>query len=157
MNRADLKIALQSTNVQAFLRALRLGEGTSDEVGYNRIVGGGHFTDDSVHPHIKVHIQKYDVWSTAAGAYQITFPTWSGLCKQYGFPDFSPESQDEAAVALIAEKHALGDVMTGDLQSAVQKCAPIWASLPGSAAGQRTEDFEKIQQVYLSNGGTLNG
>ena len=155
MNRQTLRDALENKNVLAFLRALRLGEGTSDEMGYYRIVGGQVFSDTSAHPHIKVYIKKYDVWSTAAGAYQITFPTWTGLCKQYNFEDFSPECQDEAAVALIAEKHALDDVISGRLKSAVDKCAPIWASLPGSTAGQRTEDFDAVQQVYLSNGGTL--
>lgn len=155
MNRGDLQAALKAANMQAFLKAIRLGEGTSDELGYYRIVGGQTFTDDSVHPHIKVFLPKYNVHSTAAGAYQIIFPTWTGLCKQYNFPDFTPECQDEAAVALIAEKHALGDVMFGDLKAAVQKCSAIWASLPGSTAGQRTEDFDKVQQVYLDNGGTL--
>lgn len=155
MNRADLQAALQQTNVRAFLRAIRLGEGTSDEGGYTRIVGGGSFTDDSVHPHVRVFLQKYNVYSTAAGAYQITFPTWSGLCRQYDFPDFTPDSQDEAAVALIAEKHALDDVLTGRLSDAVQKCSSTWASLPGSTAGQRTEDFNAVQQVYLDNGGKL--
>lgn len=155
MNRAKLQDALKNQNVYAFLGALRLGEGTSDEMGYYRIVGGQMFSDDSVHPHIKVHIKKYDVWSTAAGAYQITFPTWSGLCKQYDFPDFSPECQDEAAVALIVEKCALEDVVTGRFADAVGRCAPIWASLPGSTAGQRTEAIDAIQQVYLANGGKL--
>lgn len=155
MNRSDLKTALQNTNMQAFLRAVRLGEGTSDEAGYNRIVGGGTFSDDSVHPHVKVFIPKYQVYSTAAGAYQIIWPTWASLCKEYTFPDFSPESQDEAAVALIAGRHALNDVLAGDLKAAVQKCSAEWASLPGSTAGQRTEDFNAVQQVFLSNGGKL--
>ena len=156
MNRADLQEALKHQNMQAFLRAIRLGEGTSDEAGYNRIVGGGTFSDDSVHPHIKVYIERYKVYSTAAGAYQIIWPTWQSLCKQYSFHDFSPESQDEAAVALIAGRHALDDVLSGRLADAVQKCSAEWASLPGSSAGQRTEDFNAVQQVYLSNGGTLN-
>lgn len=155
MNRAELQAALQGTNVRAFLRAIRLGEGTSDDMGYYRIVGGGTFTDDSVHPHVRVFLPKYNVYSTAAGAYQIIFPTWTGLCKQYSFPDFSPDSQDEAAVALIAENHAFDDVKAGNLQSAVQKCSAIWASLPGSTAGQRTEDFAAVQKVYTDNGGTL--
>ena len=155
MNRGDLQAALQNPNMVAFLRAIRLGEGTSDEMGYYRIVGGGTFSDDSVHPHVSVFLPKYNVHSTAAGAYQLIFPTWSGLCKQYSFPDFSPECQDEAAVALIAEKHALDDVLCGRLSDAVQKCSTIWASLPGSTAGQRTEDFNAVQQVYLNNGGKL--
>ena len=155
MNRGVLKLSLKNPNVQAFLRAVRLGEGSSDELGYYRIVGGQTFTDDSVHPHVRVFLPKYNVYSTAAGAYQIIFPTWTGLCKQYNFPDFTPESQDEAAVALITEKHALDDVIAGRLARAVDKCCSIWASLPGSTAGQRTEDFNAVQQVYLSNGGTL--
>ena len=155
MNRYDLQAALTHKNVCAFLKAIRLGEGTIDELGYYRIVGGGTFDDDSVHPRVKVYIQRYDVYSTAAGAYQIIWPTWSGLCKQYDFPDFSPACQDEAAVALIAEKHALGDVKAGRLADAVAKCAPIWASLPGSKAGQRTESFDAVELVYLQNGGTI--
>lgn len=155
VNRTHLKDALRNANVRAFLRAIRLGEGTSDEMGYYRIVGGGSFSDDSSHPNIKVYIKQYDVYSTAAGAYQIIRGTWNGLVRQYSFPDFSPECQDEAAVALIAEKRALDDVIAGRLEEAVEKCAPIWASLPGSTAGQRTESFDRVQQVYLSNGGVL--
>lgn len=109
-----------------------------------------------MHPHVKVYIERYKVYSTAAGAYQIIWPTWQSLCKEYDFSDFSPESQDEAAVALIAGRHALDDVIAGRLADAVEKCSAEWASLPGSKAGQRTEDFNAVQQVYLSNGGTLN-
>ena len=155
MNRGDLKAALQDKNVQAFLRAIRYGEGTADELGYNRIVGGATFADDSVHPHVKVYLERYNVYSTAAGAYQIIFPTWSGLCKQYYFQDFSPESQDEAAVALIAEKGALEDVKCGRLKDAVEKCSTIWASLPGSTSGQRQENFSMVEEVYLNSGGVL--
>ena len=155
MNRSDLQAALTHQNVQAFLKAIRLGEGTSDELGYYRIVGGGEFSDDSAHPKIKVYIPRYDVHSTAAGAYQIIFPTWSGLCRQYDFPDFTPSCQDEAAVALIAEKGALDDAKAGRLADAVAKCAQIWASLPGSQAGQRAESFDAVELVYLQSGGTL--
>ncbi len=155
MNRADLKAALQNANVQAFLRAIRLGEGTSDEAGYNRIVGGGTFADDSVHPHVRVFIPKYQVYSTAAGAYQIIWPTWQKLCLQYSFPDFTPESQDEAAVALIAGRHALDDVIAGRLEDAVGKCSAEWASLPDSTAGQRTESYEAVENEYLTHGGKL--
>ena len=155
MNRAELKKSLQNSNVQAFLKAIRLGEGTSDELGYYRIVGGGTFNDDTKHPNIKVYIKRYNVYSTAAGAYQIIVGTWNGLCRQYGFYDFTPETQDEAAVALIAEKRALEDVKAGRLEKAIQKCSSIWASLPGSTAGQRTEDYASVEKEYLDNGGVL--
>lgn len=155
MTRTDLQAALLLDNVHGFLHAIRLGEGTSDDAGYNRIVGGQTFTDMSTHPNVRVFIPKYNVWSTAAGAYQITHPTWLGLVAQYEFTDFSPEQQDEMAVALIAGRKALDFVKSGDLQAAVTACNPEWASLPGSTAGQRTEAYANVQQAYLDNGGTL--
>lgn len=154
-SRDPLQKALQDGNVRAFLKAIRLGEGTSDPLGYFRIVGGQTFTSLSEHPRVKVFLPRYKVYSTAAGAYQFIFPTWAGLVKAYGFPDFSEQCQDEAAVALILEMKALEDVKAGRLEAAVAKCSKIWASLPGSTAGQRTEDFENVKQVFLDNGGIL--
>ena len=153
--RGSLEVALEHPNVRAFLKAIRLGEGTSDEAGYYRIVGGGTFTDDRQHPNVRVWIERYKVWSTATGAYQIINPTWRGLLKQYGFPDFSPDSQDQAAVALIAGRHAIQDVQDGRFKEAVAKCAAEWASLPGSTAGQRVEAYDAVLAVYQQNGGTL--
>lgn len=155
MNRLDLQAALGNRNVRAFLKAIRLGEGTSDEEGYYRIVGGGTFSNCSQHPNVRVYIERYKVWSTAAGAYQIIGPTWRGLVKQYGFEDFCHDSQDEAAVALIAGRKALDDVRAGRFAEAVQKCSLEWASLPGSQAGQRTETLAAVQKVYLDAGGTI--
>ena len=156
MKRSDLKAALQEPNVRAFLRAIRLGEGTLDEAGYYRIVGGQMFTDDAQHPNVRVFIKRYNVWSTAAGAYQIINPTWRGLLKQYAFPDFSPERQDEAAVALIAGRLALNDVIAGRFHEAVAKCSKEWASLPGATSGQRTESIAAVEKVYLDAGGTIS-
>ena len=155
MNRASLRAALHYPNVRAFLKAIRLGEGTSDSEGYYRLVGGGSFTDTSKHPNVRVWINRYHVWSTAAGAYQIINPTWRGLLNKYAFPDFTPQCQDEAAVALIAGRKALVDVKEGRFAEAVKKCAAEWASLPGSTAGQRTESFDAVLAVYLANGGEV--
>lgn len=155
MSRATLQSMLLNQNVQAFLKAIRLGEGTSDAAGYYRLVGGGNFIDDSRHPNVRVFINRYNVWSTAAGAYQIINPTWRGLVKQYGFEDFTPDTQDEAAVALIKGRSALNDVITGHFAAAIEKCSAEWASLPGSTAGQRTERFADVLKVYQDNGGIV--
>lgn len=155
ITRRLIEDALKHPNVYAFEKAIRLGEGTSDELGYYRIVGGRMFTDDAHHPRVRVWIERYKVWSTAAGAYQIIYPTWANLVKQYGFADFSPTSQDMAAAALIAGRGALIDVIAGRFENAVAKCAAEWASLPGSAAGQRTESFADVQKVYTDAGGLL--
>lgn len=155
MNRSDLQAALENPNVHAFLHAIRLGEGTSDPEGYNRIVGGDTFAHYIDHPRAPRWISRYKVWSTAAGAYQIIAKTWDGLVRQYGFPDFSPECQDEAAVALIAEKRALRHVKNGDIEKAIGLLGGVWASLPGSTAGQRMETIENVLAVYQAHGGSL--
>lgn len=151
----DLITALENINVWAFEKAIRLGEGTSDDDGYRRIVGGELFDDFSRHPNKRVWIERYQVWSTAAGAYQIIFPTWTGLVRKYHFIDFTPDTQDLAAVALMAGRNALRDIMDGRFAEAVAKCSKEWASLPGSTAGQRTEKYADVLKVYLDNGGTV--
>lgn len=151
----SLQDALINPNVRAFLRAIRLGEGTSDHRGYNRIVGGEEFEDFSKHPRKLVYISKYNVKSSAAGAYQIIWPTWKGLVEQYGFKDFSPRSQDLAAIALIREVGALDEVIEGNVREAIRLCATKWASLPGSAAGQRTEKLGSVIAEYLKHGGDV--
>src|SRR3990167_10526953 len=118
MKRADLRKALDNANVRAFLKAIRLGEGTIDEAGYYRIVGGQMFSDDAQHPNVRVFVKRYNVHSSAAGAYQIIGPTWRALVKQYGFEDFSPDSQDEGAVALIAGRKGLDDGKSGRFEEA---------------------------------------
>lgn len=155
MIRAELREALEDANVRAFLRALRLGEGTADDDGYRRIVGGQLFDHFLDHPRVRVWIPRYKVWSTAAGAYQITARTWDGLVKQYRFDDFTPHTQDEAAVALIVEKRALNHVKAGRIELAVARVGSLWASLPSSQAGQRKETMAAVIREFCQNGGTL--
>lgn len=155
MNRQILIDALENSNVQAFLRAIRLGEGTVDEGGYSRVVGGGAFDNFSRHPNIRVYIPRYKVWSSAAGAYQFIFKTWTSLVKQYGFEDFSPSNQDQAAIALIVEKRSLDDIISGNIESAADKCKDVWASLPGATSGQRTVKMAEFLSEYKKHGGEV--
>lgn len=152
----DLRIALRDENVIAFLVMLRHGEGTSDGGGYSRLFGGAHF--DSFHDHPRSP-QTYKmggkpITSSAAGAYQFLTRTWDGLVKQYGFKDFSPESQDLGAVALIKGRKALDDVIAGRFEVAIMKCNKEWASLPGSPYGQPVVTIKKAREVYEQAGGS---
>lgn len=146
---------LAHENVSAFLRLIRQGETSQLPLAYQMLFGGGFFASFADHP--RVAITRGSLTSTAAGAYQILEGTWDRLCDQYGFPDFSPACQDQACVALIKGRQALNDVMNGDLDEAIRKCAPEWASLPGSQYGQPTQDQAKAQAVYLAYGGRING
>ena len=154
-------------NTQAFLRAIRYGEGTSSEYGYRTLYGGALFNSYDQHPALTG-------WgggrlsdaqcagagfgpgcvSTAAGAYQINKPTWNRISAKLQLTDFSPESQDLAALELIREKGALADVAAGRVDLAVSKVRKIWASLPGAGYGQGEVALSTFKNHYLQNGGT---
>lgn len=146
---------LADKNVQAFLRVIRAGESGQGDDAYTVMFGGDHFTDFSQHPNVSNTASGYT--STAAGAYQFLYKTWRGLVEKYGFPDFSPYSQDCGAVALIAGRGALDDVQAGRFDTAIEKCNKEWASLPGSPYGQPTRTLSAARETYLSYGGTLAG
>jgi muramidase (phage lysozyme) len=120
-------------NVQAFLLYIQRAEGTAKYKNpYAVLFGGQEIKDLSQHPNKLIEKGRYK--TTAAGAYQFLYRTWRGL----GFRSFSPENQDLAAVKLISQQGALNDVVNGNFEAAIKKCAPIWASLPGSPYGQPT-------------------
>ncbi|NDG04091.1 MAG: lysozyme, partial [Alphaproteobacteria bacterium] len=75
-------------------------------------------------------------FTTAAGGYQFIRPTWQRLRDRLGLEDFSPASQDAAAVELLREVGALDLIEQGDIEGAMKKASKAWASLPGSLAQQ---------------------
>lgn len=157
MTRDELRVCLDDRNVRAFLRTIRAGEGTSDTDGYRRMFGGSLFDSFTDHPR-QLHTcqtRHGPLTSSAAGAYQFLSRTWSALVDQYGFPDFSPMCQDEAAVALIDGRGALQDVIGGRFSEALRKCRKEWASLPNAGYGQPERTFAQALEVYASNGGLI--
>ena len=159
----------ESTNLSAFLMAIRFGEGTANENGYITLFGGGLFNSFETHPALlgwkglplKKSLclaagRREGCVSTAAGAYQINRPTWQGLQPMIGKGDFSPERQDMAAIQLIREKGALEDVLTGQIEKAVQKCRKVWASLPGAGYSQHEIALATFTEKYVEAGGVIS-
>lgn len=144
-----------SPNLKAFLRVIREGESSQTDDAYRMIVGGGRFIDFKDHPRRLVDLPKLGVKSTAAGAYQFLSRTWDECVTSLRLPDFSPASQDAAAVFLITRRGALADVEAGRLEVALRKCAREWASLPGSPYGQPTITLKRAVETFLRWGGTL--
>lgn len=145
--------AVNDSNVKAFLKVIRFAEGTSGVNGYRTYFGGGLFSDFSKHPNIKIPFR--NTHSTAAGAYQFLYSTWETLRKRLQLPDFSPSSQDLAAVELIREKNALDDVKAGRFSVAVEKVRKIWASFPGAGYEQPEKKLSVLQQKFREYGGTI--
>jgi muramidase (phage lysozyme) len=146
MTREELRSALAHPNVQAFLRVIREGESGQTDDAYKVMYGGRYFHSFLDHPRVKNTAA--GITSTAAGAYQFLERTWDGLVKKYGFDDFMPATQDEAAVALIAGRGALQDLLRGDISEVLEKCSYEWASLPPGRYGQPVLDAKRVYATY---------
>lgn len=160
-----------SQNLQAFLSALRQSEGTAGQVDPYRVCYGYSHTiaDLSDHPAVTgewAGQQLSDTMcanagfgpgckSTAAGAYQLIRPTWLDLRDSLGLPDFSPDSQDRAALELVRRRGALEDAKAGRFAAAVNKCRSVWASLPGNYARQGQRSIEQLTAWFQGAGGNL--
>lgn len=157
LTRREAEDALALANVQAFLRVIRQGESSQAEAAYRRryhptqIV---YFDDLSQHPRI-FETTPDGRRSSAAGAYQITATTWDDVAPQLGLTDFSPRSQDIAAVALIARRGALAPLLAGDFDDAVLRCRLEWTSLPGAAENRAGWTLAAARALYQSLAGTL--
>lgn len=144
-------------NIRAFLDMLAHAEGTDrygDQDGYNVIVGGGLFDSYADHPRVLIDLPRYGIKSSAAGRYQFIRSTWDDLVRRCKLPDFSPASQDIAAIALIKQCGAIEDIESGRIRTTIHKCRKIWASLPGAGYGQREVALENLVAVYVAAGGT---
>jgi muramidase (phage lysozyme) len=146
---------VKNQNEQAFLWSLRVSEGTSGPDGYRTIVGGSTFDSFADHPHVLIPLPNLGISSSAAGAYQIIRRTWDGVRAKLGLPDFSPASQDAAALELIRQRGAQADVRAGRFAVAIDKCKKEWASLPGAGYGQHENTLATLQSAYTIAGGYI--
>lgn len=149
--REQLEQALQDPNVRRYLDTIAYAEGVKH--GYNTTFGNGRIEDLSRHPN-KIWGRTGDGATTATGRYQFIGSTWNNLAKKYGLNDFGARNQDLGAVALIAEKGALNDVMSGNIDAANRKLSSTWASLPyNNSPHQSQRSTAEIAKYWASLGG----
>jgi muramidase (phage lysozyme) len=146
------KTTVAFKNIRAFLIMIQYAEGTYGKDGYRTLYGGSLFNDFSRHPNSPQ--TKWGITSTAAGAYQILNKTWMELQAKLKLPDFSPVSQDKAAIELIRRRKALDDVYAGRWSQAIAKCRKEWASLPGAGYGQNEKNITNLLAVIKVAGGS---
>jgi lysozyme len=147
----------EQKNIAAFLKMIRVSEGTAGENGYRTMVGGGLFSDFTDHPRRLVTITSNgrQITSSAAGAYQMLKRTWDGVKGRLMLTDFSPSSQDRGAIELIRQRGALADVRAGRFADALTKCRKEWASLPGAGYGQPENSVQNLFAAYINAGGSV--
>ena len=156
--------------IRAFMRMLRVGEGTENEIGYTTIYSGEQFSDMSKHPEKVITAGAYS--SSAAGAYQIMRYTWWWLggekltddnkkagvyeeshdyIKKYSIPDFTSESQDKLCVIIFKHKRpgSLELITKKQIKEALEKYGSYeWASLPPGRYGQPTQTMDVALAKY---------
>lgn len=153
-NMAAVTVAdLNHPNVRAMLAVIRQGEGTSGPNGYRTMFGGALFDSFADHPRRTITRNGYT--SSAAGAYQFLASTWDETARIMGLGDFSPASQDRAAVGLLAKRNALQDTRAGRFDLAIQKIGKEWASMPGSPYGQPVISLDTARNTYANHLGTF--
>lgn len=126
---------------RAFLNSIAAGESQ----GYDVIYGGQRFGDFTDHPRVAVPIMSgpnVGRTSSAAGRYQFLGSTWDEAKNALSLPDFSPDSQDKAAIWLAGRdyKKRTGRDLWGDVESAQGDATKLdeiggqlsgtWTSLP---------------------------
>ena len=141
---------LKNPRVRAMLDVIGYAEGTGKNYGrvvygtvlgpsdrnapYDRsLVGKKNVVVDDFrhHPNLAVHWANGQPPSSASGRYQFLYSTWKGL----GMKDFSPHSQDLAAIKLMQRRGMIEPLLRGDFTGAIRKGAPEWASLPVAGGG----------------------
>jgi lysozyme len=153
---ASVANAKTDNNVKAFLALIRKYEAAGR---YDVIYGGGKIADFSKHPNVKVPFSnpatgKAD-YSTAAGAYQINYPTWLTIQAAISLPDFSQNSQDTAAIILLNMRGVTPLIVAGNLDAALQKASGTWASLPYSTSGQAKTSITSAVAAFTQAGGVI--
>jgi muramidase (phage lysozyme) len=133
-------VTKEEADVAAFLKLIRFAEHhtDSDDVYFLLYGGKQRFLDTGKHPN-----QRVKAWgkeSTAAGAYQILYPTWYEAWKKGIVTDFSKASQDKLAIEKLRSRHALGYVQQGDIDHAIPLLRNEWTSLPGASQSKMTMD-----------------
>lgn len=166
----ETTVADLPASLPAFLYLIRAAEhspgAASTGAAYGTFYGGGRFYDFSDHPAATGEASGVPLSpamcqaaglspgcvSTAAGAYQITLPTWREVRRAGSWgpalPDFGEASQDEAARRVMILAGALRLLETGDVQGAILRAGRRWASLPGSTARQNPKSMGTALALY---------
>lgn len=144
---------------RAWLDLIAWAEGTYDQPnnGYGTYFGFRQFKNFKDHPDLTGEVE-YQGRSNASGRYQFMArdpATWEETKAKLGLPDFSPASQDKAAIYRTEFRGALGDVDRGDIPAALDKASYEWASFPpyrypgqGTKTTQQCVDFFKQRLAF---------
>lgn len=163
----------ERANVAAFLAMIRAAEGTAPAEAYGALFGwpaqGRSFDPFMASGHPRIFFNYTDksgktVRTSAAGAYQIIWTTWSAYyvpfmawCGVNGreCTGFTPATQDAFAEFLLYLDGALDHVKAGRINEALAIARKRWASLPGAGYNQPERSQQFVLNAYTNAGGRI--
>lgn len=142
--------ALKDARVRAFLDMLAFAEGNTD---YRTGFDYQYIDDLSKHPGTA------SGGSSAAGRYQFLSKDWKTAKDKLGLFDFTPESQDIAAVYLLQTRpfekkgpYIIDAILSDDFNQAIQLGSYVWASLPHDFNDGKTNPDTNPTSYHLFKG-----
>ena len=123
-----------------------LADSRVEGANYNTMFGGGTFDTSKGWKHPDKVITSGGYSSSAAGRYQFLTPTWELAAKALNLKDFSPESQDKAALYLMKKRGVNPSKPLSERD--IYKLGGEWASLPGGGYGQSRVSAKQALQIY---------
>jgi tape measure domain-containing protein len=131
LNAMGASIQDEQKRILAFLETIAKVESGGR---YNISVGNNTFDSYAKHPNMPVPVmyKGKSTTSDAAGAFQFLESTWDNIAKKIGLIDFSPESQNQAAIQLLKDIGAYQLVLEGRWDEAFTKAGTQWQGIAKS-------------------------
>lgn len=147
-----VRTIVNDPRIRAFLRVIRERESSQSDAAYRMRWGGlgkpvAFFDSFADHPRVMEPTTGGRV-SSAAGAYQFVATTWDEIAGEMGLHDFSPASQDLAAVGLLVKRGIADRILADNFEGAVAAARPTWTSLPGAEEASAGWTMAKARAVY---------
>lgn len=156
------KACIYVARIRAFLDAISWAEtGSMSEVSYTVIVfkGGNQIKNFSTHPFVGggwkanqncafIRRAGKRVCSSASGRYQIMDFNYRSLTKNGIIRDFTPASQDKAAIYYLQQKGVLEDIAFGNFEKAACKVGGHWASFPCNNYRQPQKKVQQLRYIF---------
>ncbi|MEM9542976.1 MAG: peptidoglycan DD-metalloendopeptidase family protein [Cyanobacteria bacterium P01_E01_bin.42] len=156
------KACIYVARIRAFLDVISWAEtGSIGEASYTVIVfkGGNRIKNFSTHPFVGggwkanqncafIRRAGKRVCSSASGRYQIMDFNYRSLTKNEIIRDFTPASQDKAAIYYLQQKGVLKDIAFGNFEKAACKVGGHWASFPCNNYRQPQKKIQQLRYVF---------